>query len=687
MWSRITSFLKLPNREEEDTQRIAGFLKLFLVLALGFVGLRMITALPALPSSLPVFIIALLVWLACLGLFWLTRRGHVWQTAFLTAAILTLAVNVGATLSGGVDRPLFATNLTALIFVALTFGPGATVGFAAVDILAGLGLIWARLNGLLPVPPAGSDFIVGASSQLINLAASATYLSLVARNLQTALGRARSSEAQYRTLFEEAPYGICIADAGNRITLANPAARQLLGYGADEMLGKAPSDFIAPDDLARRPARSAAELRQAGALQRERLLIRKDGSPVPVTISSKAMADGRFQYILQDISALKLADETLRRSEQLHRQAIEASGLVPYYQTYTGPDRTQPVFTFIGEGIYQMTGYKPGEFTSPLFDTLIQEAHLVGEAAQYSFDDAIHRARAGQLRIWKCDYRIRTRDGQTRWLFDAALELLDEHWTTLGSIGTFQDVTERKQAVEEVQRLNAELEGHVAERTAELAEANKELESFAYSVSHDLRAPLRSVDGFAHLLLDDYGGQLPGEAREHLARIIKSTKRMGMLIDDLLAFSRLGRRPLNRQATSTAGLVSEVLRELSPAPPVEVAVGELPDCEADPSLLRQVFENLLSNAFKYSSKRPVARVEVGWADGGYFVRDNGAGFDMQYAGKLFGVFQRLHTWEEFEGTGIGLAIVQRIISRHGGRVWAEAEPDKGATFHFTLGLD
>jgi signal transduction histidine kinase len=236
------------------------------------------------------------------------------------------------------------------------------------------------------------------------------------------------------------------------------------------------------------------------------------------------------------------------------------------------------------------------------------------------------------------------------------------------------------QSSQKVQEINRQLEA-----------ANKELEAFSYSVSHDLRAPLRGIDGFAQALLEDYGNQVPDEARRYLGIIRECAQQMGTLIDDLLAFSRLGRTPLEKRHVDTESLVRSVLDELAPQREgrvIEVRVGPLPPCTADPALLRQVWLNLLSNAFKYTRKREAAEIEVGCESArgldAFFVRDNGAGFDMRYADKLFGVFQRLHRAEDYEGTGVGLALVQRILHRHGGHVWAEAAVDCGATFHFTL---
>ena len=239
---------------------------------------------------------------------------------------------------------------------------------------------------------------------------------------------------------------------------------------------------------------------------------------------------------------------------------------------------------------------------------------------------------------------------------------------------------------------NADLERRVAGRTAELEAANKELEAFSYSVAHDLRAPLRAMHGFSRLIVEDFAPHLPDEAQRYLHLVQDNAEQMGRLIDDLLTFSRLGRKPLEKQRVRTADLVRQIvsgLQQEHTGREVAITIGDLPDCTADPALLKQVFANLLSNAVKFTRTRNPASIEVtSRVDGSepiYQVKDNGVGFDMQYAGKLFGVFQRLHRAEEYEGTGVGLAIVQRIIHRHGGRTWAESELDKGATFYFTLG--
>ena len=247
---------------------------------------------------------------------------------------------------------------------------------------------------------------------------------------------------------------------------------------------------------------------------------------------------------------------------------------------------------------------------------------------------------------------------------------------------------------ERVHQLNAELVQRVAERTEALAAesaANKELEAFSYSVSHDLRAPLRAISGFSKIVIEDHSAALNADGLRYLHLVETSAQQMGQLIDDLLTFSRTGRQALRVQSVSTTDVVNAALTDLQAMQEnrrVNITVGELPDCQADASLLRQVWLNLLSNALKYTRERDPAVITIGSRNDGradiYFVQDNGAGFDMKYADKLFGVFQRLHLADEFEGTGVGLALVQRIVQRHGGRVWTEAEVNRGATFYFTL---
>jgi signal transduction histidine kinase len=259
-------------------------------------------------------------------------------------------------------------------------------------------------------------------------------------------------------------------------------------------------------------------------------------------------------------------------------------------------------------------------------------------------------------------------------------------------------VLERTQAMLRLRRENAALLERLSLRTVELETANRELrvanrelEAFSGSVSHDLRAPLRTIDGLLHVVQEDFGAGVPPEARQHIEAISAQASRMSELIEDMLRLSRLGREPLQKRSVDMRGLVQEVVGELHAAEAartLEIRIGELPAVQADPSLLRQVWVNLVANALKFTRRRESALIEIGGAERAadklYSIRDNGAGFDPSRAERLFGIFQRLHAAKDFEGTGVGLSIARRIVERHGGSIWAEGEPDRGAAFHFTL---
>jgi light-regulated signal transduction histidine kinase (bacteriophytochrome) len=290
-------------------------------------------------------------------------------------------------------------------------------------------------------------------------------------------------------------------------------------------------------------------------------------------------------------------------------------------------------------------------------------------------------------------YRLkRARDGVYRWHIGRAAPLRRDDGTIVMWVGTSTDIDDARRAADALKTLNAELEQHVRTRTADLEAANQELESFSYSVSHDLRAPLRHVQGYVEMLTKATAGQLADKSLRYLKTITNATVEMGDLIDDLLAFSRIGRVQLSQGRVSLDAVVRDSISRLEMETRdrnIVWKIDALPDAVGDPSLLKQVYANLLGNAVKYSRGRNPAQIEVGCAgeEAGrliLFVRDNGAGFEMQYAHKLFGVFQRLHRADEFEGTGIGLATVRRIISRHGGRAWAESRVNEGATIFVTL---
>lgn len=377
------------------------------------------------------------------------------------------------------------------------------------------------------------------------------------------------------------------------------------------------------------------------------------------------------------ITQRKRAEESLRASEEKFRAVAETANDAIVSANSLGN------ITYFNKGAERMFGYSADEVVDKPLTLLMperfQDAHRQSLKRFLSTGEAHVVGKTVEL--------VGRKKAGTEFPLELSLASWKSHAGTFFT-GILRDIIERKRAEENIKRLNENLEAHAAELEA----ANKELEAFSYSVSHDLRAPLRAVDGFSRILLEDHAGELSAGGRRYIGLVRENATKMGQLIDDLLTFSRLSRQPLRKQRVTPADLARVVLQDLSHQQSnreIEVSVDELPACHADPALLKQVWVNLLSNALKYTRDRDRGKIRVGYENRNgevvYFVRDNGVGFDMRYVDKLFGVFQRLHRAEDYEGTGVGLAIVQRILHRHGGRVWAEAELNKGATFYFTLG--
>ncbi|MDD1674020.1 MAG: ATP-binding protein, partial [Methanomicrobiales archaeon] len=342
---------------------------------------------------------------------------------------------------------------------------------------------------------------------------------------------------------------------------------------------------------------------------------------------------------------------------------------------------------FGNHAAFDTLGYTPEELARGL--TAVQMvAPSQHDRLQENFQDSL----MGRS-FFGSEYTFVRKDGSTfeGLVYAAPIERGNE---VVGLRGIVVDITRLKEVEEDLIRLNQELERRVLARTIELEAAIRELESFSYTVSHDLRAPLRAIDGFSSILLEHHKKDLAADAQQYLEKVRENAQNMARLIDDLLTFSRTSRLPLNIQTVSSRTLVDEVLEELRfehAGRMVEIVRGDLPDCRADPALLKQVFLNLLSNAFKFTRTRTEARIEIGSILRNtivtFYVKDNGIGFDMRYANKLFQVFQRLHSSRAYEGTGVGLAIVKRIIDRHGGRIWVESQIDAGTTFYFTVSTE
>ncbi len=391
----------------------------------------------------------------------------------------------------------------------------------------------------------------------------------------------------------------------------------------------------------------------------------------------------------REIAERKRAEEALKESlatsETALRELANQKFALDEHAIVAVTD-VQGTITYVNEKFCAISQYSKEE--------LIGQNHRILNSGYHSkefFQQMYHTIGNGQ--VWRGEMRNRAKDGSLYWVDATIVPFAGADGKPRQYVAIRADITERKRAEEEIQKLNDELEHRVVERTAQLKTANQELEAFSYSVSHDLRAPLRHISGFSQMLVEEFGSILEPDARRYVERIHAGTQKMGVLVDELLNLARVGRQAVHLQTSDLNPMVAEMLALLqaeSVGRQVEWVIADLPAVECDPVLVRQVFQNLLANALKFTRSRAHAVIEVRCReeDGqpAFIVRDNGIGFDMKYVDKLFGVFQRLHRAEDFEGTGIGLATVQRIVHKHGGRVWAEAELDKGAAFYFTLGV-
>jgi PAS domain S-box-containing protein len=444
---------------------------------------------------------------------------------------------------------------------------------------------------------------------------------------------------------------------------------------------------LTPEDRARGKTQClvAAALRD-GRYEEEGWHVRKDGrrywaNVVITALRERSGALLGFAKVSRDMTERKRYEEALRKSESRTRSILEtAIDAITVMDTEGVVQEWNPAAErMFGYTRTQAIGQKLVELIIPSY---MRQQHQLG-LARYLVDGV------APLLNQRVETVAMRADG-TEFPVELALTETKNNGSSVFT-GYISDITERKRAEEEIQQLNAELEQRVQKRTQQLESANKELEAFSYSVSHDLRAPLRHINGFVEILRSTAEEKLDEESRGFLDTIAESARQMGKLIDDLLAFSRMGRTELRLVPVKLDAVLSEALRELrqeSTGRDVRWTISALPEVAGDPAMLRQVFINLISNALKYTRTRPTAEIEIsaGTNDEEHIiaVRDNGVGFDNAYAHKLFGVFQRLHPAHEFEGTGIGLAIVRRVIARHGGRVWATGAINHGATFYFSL---
>ncbi|HWP09651.1 MAG TPA: ATP-binding protein [Polyangiaceae bacterium] len=494
------------------------------------------------------------------------------------------------------------------------------------------------------------------------------------------------SDAWRRSIIESLPQYLWTSDAAGQLTYVDPRFHALLSISADE--GVMPSWFVRvhPDERDAARQRWRESVGQAREFRSEyRLLVNGTYRWFVSRARPARDASGTVTHFVGTVHDIheEVATREALKNEQGRLGALAASSPLMLYSFRQSPDG-RPTFPYVSPAFERHFGVR-GEILAEDPTTFF----MLGYPEDVEAINASVVESRDNLTLWRQQWRVNVPGKGEMWVEAYALPAREPDGSTIWH-GSLADITERRRQEQEILSLNTELDRRVRERTEELEAANRELEAFSYSVSHDLREPLRAINGFSRAVVEDFGPSLPPDAQRQLEAIRAGALRMGRLIDDLLAFSRLSRQPLKRRPTDLGLVVEECLRELDAAKgKTTVRVGEILPSDVDASLAKQVFMNLLANAFKYSRQRPEPVVELeSRRDNGevvYSVRDNGVGFDMKYANKLFHVFQRLHAKEDFEGTGVGLAIVQRIVSRHGGKVWADGAIDKGATFSFTLG--
>ena len=539
--------------------------------------------------------------------------------------------------------------------------------------LAGASL-WGRRNGLFDAD-AGTVLVAIATTVLLAgivwwYAAS---LADGERTREDAVAALRDSEEKLRAILDNANALIYMKDLEGRLVFINRRCEQVFHVPRELALGRRYDDFFPGEVAEQLRAHDLQILASGQALEFEELADDDDGPHTYVSLKFPLVDSRGVTYgicgMSTDITARKQVETALQESEARLTLALDAAQM-GLWDFDVATDTAHRTLTH--DRIFGYTELQKDWGHASFFEHVVREDRaMVEERLQQAF-------LSGQFGI-ECRI-VRSGDGAVRWISLSGRAFCDESGEPVRLMGLIADVTERKEA-----------EALLQQRTLQLEAANEALGSFTYSVSHDLRAPLRGINGYAAMLLEDHAAALDPDALRLLGVIGENARQMGRLIDDLLRFSRLGRSDIEKTAVDVGALVRTVvdeLRRLEPERAVAVTVGELAPISADGSMLRQVFANLIGNAWKFTRTREGATIEIGSrrtrGETTYFVRDNGAGFDMQYAGKLFGVFQRLHRPDEFDGTGVGLAIVQRIVQRHGGRVWAEGEVGAGATFWFAL---
>ena len=800
MLSAIRRWFQPPTfPEDENKTRIARTLHAILLISLIGVAMYVILLVGFARGEKASLIFAFLALPLVLSLWYLMRKGYVYLASTLLVSLAWLNLTAAAVADGyGIHGTSLLGYILIVIAAGLLISGRSAIFFALLNSVAGLVLIYLENASLLPDREVIQTSLTIWTAQAVFSISAALMLRLALNSLHGAIRRASLNESYYRMLFEEAPDGILIVDGSNRIVMANSVIFQMTGYASEEVIGRSPLDFVAPEDLVRRPPRSIDQIMVRGSMKRERVLVDKNGRRFNVVISSTHMPDGHFQYIIQDISERKKMEEALRASEEKFAKSFQSS---PDAITISFMDTGK--FIEVNDGFCRMSGYTREEALGRsaeelnIWEDVNQRRRMVAilqregkvrdfettlkrktgeplncllsvEAVEISGQncmvvitrDVTERKRIElELRLSEERYRlvssvisdytfsnvqnengdivlnwvagafeqisgytfeefnarggwvstvhpddleqdehdmemlrrnqrvvseIRTihKDGAIRWVRSYAHPVWDEEKKQLvGIYGAVQDITDRKRIEKEREDLIKELEAK-----------NIELEQFTYTVSHDLKAPIITIKGFLGFLGVDTQAGDTKRIDADIQRINEATDKMHELLTDLLELSRIGRLMNAPEMVSFESLVKDAI-EIMNGPLCErgikiIVKDDFPSVYGDRQRLLEVMQNLIDNAAKFMGDQSHPIIEIGQdgrAENGYatfFVRDNGIGIAPEFHERIFGLFNRLDP--NIEGTGIGLALVKRIVEFHGGRLWVQSEAGNGATFYFVL---
>jgi len=755
---QLKRYLKPPHFDDEIEQRIAN-LEYLLLLVL-FCATTLVTILTIILRYQRSFYIAFSTFLIILVCVWLIRSRQLVLVSYIIPSTLILATTIVLIVEQQrVHDYTILLYPLAVILSGLLIGRKAPITFTIL-ILFCLGIMYvAEVNHWIPEaffnPTYLTDIALISIYMLMTGFLVFVAIKLINENLfqlQALNVRLQQSEANYRLLFEEAPDAILITDENGYITMVNSGAVSMLGYPRQEIIGKRPQDFIAPEDQKKRRPTNLSLLKKGLTFRHERILVRKDGTRLQTYTSSKALSDDRFQFLATDITERIEAEQALhhlnieleqrvqKRTAELEasnfqlsvelseRERIEESLRVTLERTQvlyqiahaliaqddlsklltaivnhmvkalsaddglliTFDIERKKVLQFVREqtGSEDINNISYEELWNGLSGWVMRELKpalsLKGETDLRESEKARQIRQAdqrGSIIVVPLHYRQKIIGTLT------ALNRLDQPDFMDTDVEMMTAIANQASIAIENTRLFEQLQLHANE----LENTNQELESFAYSVSHDLRAPLRAISGFSKIIFEDFGDHLPEDGQDLLTRVIRSSQQMNELIESLLTFSRLTRLAITPVEVDLSAMALNITSELQlndPSRSVTVTIEPHIQAYADYYLIHNVLSNLLENAWKYSAKNERAQIwfesQTTEDEAILLIRDNGVGFDMQYADRLFTPFQRLHNINEFPGHGIGLASAQRIIHRHGGRIWADSQPGEGATFYFTL---